>query len=124
MNEYEKSLNLFYDILNKHEDYEKALFGIIWCYIKLGNHKKTDIALRKLINLKPESPYATEAIYILARKYLVRANEEWKKIVYLDKEEKRLESKLNLIIEKKNKNTRKEDAPKYDYACDELKVIA
>jgi TolA-binding protein len=123
MNEYEKSLNLFYDILNKHEDYEKALFGIIWCYIKLGNHKKTDIALRKLINLKPESPYATEAIYILARKYLVRANEEWKKIVYLDKEEKRLESKLNLIIEKKNKNTRKEDAPKYDYACDELKSL-
>jgi len=123
MNEYEKSLALFYDILNKREDFEKALFGIIWCYIKLQNDKKADIALRKLINLKPESPYAAEAIYILARKDLIKANEEWKKIIYLDKEEKRLEEMLRYITEKKNKNTRKEDAAKYEYACNELRAL-
>lgn len=123
MNEYEKSLTLFYDILNKREDFEKALFGIIWCYIKLNNDKKADIALRKLINLKPESPYAAEAIYILAKKNLVKANEEWKRIVYLDKEEKRLEDKLIFIMEKKSKNTRKEDSPKYEYAYNELRSL-
>jgi len=123
MNEYEKSLALFYDILNKREDFEKALTGIIWCYIKLNNDRKADIALRKLINLKPESPYALEAIYILARKNLIKVNEEWKKIVYLDKEEKRLEATLRRINDKKKKNTRKEDAPKYEYACNELSSL-
>lgn len=123
MNEYEKSLALFYDILNKREDFEKALTGIIWCYIKLNNEVKTDIALRKLINLKPESPYAAEAIYILARKNLIKVNEEWKKIVYLDKEEKRLESTLKKILEKKDKNTREEDLEKYTYACNELESL-
>lgn len=123
MNEYDKSLALFYDILNKREDFEKALTGIIWCYIKLNNETKTDIALRKLINLKPESPYAAEAIYILASKDLVKVNEEWKKTVHLDKEEKRLESTLKKIIEKKGKNTRKEDMDKYTYACNELESL-
>ncbi len=123
MNEYEKSLTLFYDILNNHEDFEKALFGIIWCYIKLNNDKKTDIALRKLINLKPESPYAAEAIYVLARKNLSKANDEWKKMVYLDKEEKRLEDKLNYIVEKRKKNIKKEDSHKYEYAYNELRSL-
>ncbi len=122
-NEYEKSLALFYDILNKHEDFEKALTGIIWCYIKLNNEAKTDIALKKLINLKPESPYAAEAIYILARKNLIKVKEEWKKTVYLDKEEKRLESTLKKILEKKSKNTKKEDNAKYTYACNELEAL-
>ncbi len=123
MKEYEKSLALFYDILNKHEDFERALFGIVWCYLKLNNDRKSEIALKKLINLKPESPLATEAIYILARKNLIRANTEWKKMVYLDKEEKRLTAKLDFIIEKKRNNTRKEDIPKYNYAYEELKIL-
>lgn len=121
--DYDKSLSLFYEILDNNKDFEKALFGIVWCYIKLGNDSKAEIALRKLINLTPESPYSAEAVFMLAEKTLLKANSEWKKLVYLDNEEIKLSSKLSYVKGKQKKNTSKDEESKYNYAIQELKTL-
>lgn len=120
LSEYEKALTLFYNILNEHKDFERALIGIVWCYIKLENDEKANTALKKLINQAPESPYAAESIFLLAKKSLLTANSEWKKSVYLQKEEERLRAKLNYIIEKQKKSHSKDESSKLSYAKDEL----
>jgi TolA-binding protein len=94
---YEKALALFYELLNENTEFERALNGILWCYLSLGINDKAETTLRKLINQAPESHYAADAFLLLARRYLYKAQYEWKKVLYLTREEQRLKDLLDRI---------------------------
>jgi TolA-binding protein len=94
---YEKALSLFYDLLNENAEFDRSLHGILWCYLSLGINDKAETTLRKLINQAPESRYAVDAFLLLARRYLYKAQYEWKKVLYLTREEQRLKGLLGRI---------------------------
>jgi TolA-binding protein len=94
---YEKALTLFYNLLNENTEFDRSLHGILWCYLSLGINDKAETTLRKLINQAPESRYAADAFLLLARRYLYKAQYEWKKVLYLTREEQRLADLLDRI---------------------------
>ncbi|MBD3392157.1 MAG: tetratricopeptide repeat protein, partial [Chitinivibrionales bacterium] len=98
--EFDKALERFFALLDKEEDFEEALYGIAWCYIRLGKYEKAETTLRKLINQNPSSPLAAEAILLMARRYVNKAQYEWKKITYLSKEHGRLKKLADRLAEK------------------------
>ncbi|MBN1127401.1 MAG: tetratricopeptide repeat protein [Chitinispirillaceae bacterium] len=97
---FEKSLSLFFELLGENAEFERALQGILWCYLSLGMNEKAETTLRKLINQSPESRYAAEAFLVLAKHYLYKAQYEWKKILYLTREEQRLKDLIERINRK------------------------
>lgn len=88
--DYRNALDKFFVLLNDDFYFEEALFGIAWCYIKLGKFKKAGTTLRKLINQSPQSARAAEAIQIMSKRLVNKAVYEWDKIIYLANEEKQL----------------------------------
>ena len=120
---YKNALTLFYSILNEQKDFDRAFFGILWCYIQMEQNDKAETALRKLINQAPESPLGAEGILILAKRYLFKAGYDWKKSIYLHDEQERLSRLLDRITEKESKETSKEKASKYAYARREISSL-
>lgn len=120
---YDKALNDFYELLNDNTGFDRALFGILWCYIRLGRNDKAETTMRKLINQSPESRYAADAFLVFAKRYLYKANYEWKKIGYLTKEEARLKGMMAKLEEKRAADTtRRRDTP-YAVATKELGAL-
>lgn len=114
---------LFYQLLSSNTFFERALFGIIWCYLSLNQFDKAETALRKLINQAPQSALGAEAILLLSRRYLQSATFEWNKSLYLDKEKSRLSAMLTRINSVKRSNFSQEKQNKYSYAQQELTRI-
>ncbi len=117
---YKKALSLFYDILNEQNSFDRAMFGILWCYIRLGQDDKAETALSKLVSQSTESPLGAEGILILARRNLYKAGYDWKKAVYLKNEEQRLLQMLETISKKEAIEKNRANASKYAYARREL----
>ena len=88
--EYDRSITLFYRQINDPDRFERALSGIAWCYLLSGQFDKAETALRKVINQSPGTSWGAEAILILARRYLQKAEFAWKKHTYVEKEKLRL----------------------------------
>lgn len=120
---YKKSLSLYYILLNDQRDFDRALFGIIWCYVKLDMTDKAETSLRKLINQAPESPLAAEGILLLGERYIKKAKFEWNKVTYLSKEEDRLGHLLEKLHHQVKTDTSKTSSEKYDYAEHELNEL-
>ena len=83
--DYAKALSLFFELVNSVDEgtFAQSLYGISWCYIRLGMYRKADEALRKLVNQAPQSPYAVQALLTMGQRYLNRAQYEWEKLSYL-----------------------------------------
>ncbi len=96
--DYSKALTQFFDLINNdnESDFAKALYGISWCYIRLGLYGKADESLRKLINQAPNSALAVKAFLTIGQRYLNRAQYEWEKYTYLTNAE------TNLTLMRKN----------------------
>ncbi len=90
LGEYDKALELYYKHISNSRVFERALSGIIWCYLKSGKFDKAETALKKLINQSPESPYGAEGLLILAKRYLQKASFTWKKHNQITAEKLRL----------------------------------
>ena len=90
--DYAKALTLFFDLVNSENEatFAQALYGISWCYIRLGMYQKADASLRKIINQAPQSPLAVRALLTIGRRYLNRAQYEWEKLTSLTNAENRL----------------------------------
>ncbi len=74
---YEQALNLFFKIADDPRFFADALYGIVWCYMKLGNPNEAEIALRKMVNQNPDNPLAVEGILLLGKKIAAQAELEW-----------------------------------------------
>jgi tetratricopeptide (TPR) repeat protein len=106
--EYRSALDRFFILLNNDYYFEEALYGIAWCYIKLGMYQKAGTTLRKLINQSPQSARAAEAIQIMSMRLVNKAQYEWDKVTYLAKDEKQ----INQILKKLSEKFRSEENPK------------
>jgi len=95
--EYDIALSFFYEQIKEEKTFEPALFGIAWCYIKLGRFDKAETALKKLINQSPENSWGAEGILTLARRYLELAAFSWKKYTFVLDEKERLISMVSRI---------------------------
>ncbi|MFP4240642.1 MAG: tetratricopeptide repeat protein [Chitinispirillaceae bacterium] len=95
--EFESALSLYFPLLKEEKDLDQVLTGIAWCYFGMGADGKAENALRKLINQKPESFLAAEAIYVMAKRFLHNAKIDWEKNVFLVSEEHRLTKLLDKV---------------------------
>lgn len=120
---YDIALSTFFQLLNDDKDYGNALFGILWCYIKLNQYDKAEITMHKLINQSPESLYAAKASLVMAENYLYYAETEWNKIKYLDREKNRLEELNNRMAEKLTSDTTLKYNEPFNVANSELSQL-
>jgi len=111
--DYRRSLEYFFRILNKGINFEEALFGIAYCYLNLNQYQKAETALRKLINQSPESRYAAEAILVMTKRFVSKAQYEWKKFTYLSKEEERIGDIIAALSDKIQRSRDKEKIKQY-----------
>jgi tetratricopeptide (TPR) repeat protein len=102
---YEKALRLFAELANDPTGFERGLYGMLWCYLQLGRNDKAENAMRTLINQSPDSRYAADAFLVLGKRFLYKAQYEWKKIVYLTNEEQRLQGLLERLEDKRKIDT-------------------
>ena len=117
---YQQALALFYELLNDPGEFERGLYGALWCYIELGMDDKVDGTVRKLINQAPESRFAADALIVLAQRYLNAAHDEWKKTQYLTSEEQRLRDMVERIDAKQKADTSRTRAQPFAAARKEL----
>ncbi|MGD9202351.1 MAG: tetratricopeptide repeat protein, partial [Chitinispirillia bacterium] len=122
---FDSSLNQFYKLLNKPEYFEESLFGIAWCNIKMKMYQEAEITLKKLINQSPQSYRSAEAILTMSRRFINKAQYEWRKVVYLTKEESHLKKTLESIENKLNETdkTDKQKMDRYKTAYDEISEL-
>ncbi|HLV30776.1 MAG TPA: tetratricopeptide repeat protein [Chitinispirillaceae bacterium] len=121
--DYNNALSAFFQLLNDHNEYEHALFGILWCYIKLDQFEKVEVTLRKLVNQSPESPYAAKATLVMAEHYLQLATSEWEKLLYLESEEQRLSLLHQQLAKKISADTSLRNDVKFKIASQELSLL-
>jgi TolA-binding protein len=117
---YSKALPIYFELLNEQGNFEEALYGIVWCYMRTGEYTKAETSLRKLINQSPQSPLAAEAISIMAKRYITRANTEWNQVTALSKEQDRLGKLLEKTNQKMAQDSSKANQQKYLTAATEL----
>ncbi len=117
---FENALAIFFPMLKEEVEIDRVLTGVAWCYFGMGADEKAENALRKLINQKPESPLAAEAIFTLAKRLLQKANTEWEKNVFLSSEEKRLSNFLERVKEAAAENPSER---KFLQAASELELL-
>ncbi|MFP4013644.1 MAG: tetratricopeptide repeat protein [Chitinispirillaceae bacterium] len=118
---YEEALSLYFSMLKGERDLDRVLTGIAWCYFGMGSDDKGENALKKLINQKPESPFAAEAIYVMAKRFLQKARLEWEKTVFLVSEVQRLSELLEKVEKKIAENSSPEE--KFIKASEELRSL-
>ena len=70
LNAYKPATKLFLGISDKHENYQDALLGLGWCFIKLEDNESVIKYLDKLIKLYPDSENAEEAYFLLGQAYI------------------------------------------------------
>jgi TolA-binding protein len=99
---YDKALTQFFGLLNSDNEqvFAQALFGISWCYIKLGMYQKAELSLRKLINQAPNSPFAVRALLVMGQRSLNKVQYEWEKLTFLTNAENRLSMLKKQLSEK------------------------
>jgi len=74
---HEKALQGYRNLLNQEGMQAEALYGMVWCNIRLGDLDAAEFILKKLISQYPDDPWAMEGFMVLVRKMLNKAREEW-----------------------------------------------
>jgi TolA-binding protein len=99
---FEKARTLFFELVNNEDEetFAEALYGISWCYIRLGLYQKAGNSLTKLVNQAPQSPLAVQALLSMGQRNLNRAQYEWEKLTYLTNAENKLNGLKEQILEK------------------------
>jgi TolA-binding protein len=99
---YDQALSAFFALLNSEDEqvFSQALFGISWCYIKLGMYQKAELSLRKLINQDPNSPLSVRALLVMGQRSLNKVQYEWEKLTFLANAENRLVALRQRLEEK------------------------
>ncbi|MBD3288757.1 tetratricopeptide repeat protein [candidate division KSB1 bacterium] len=67
---YREARELFWDISERHENYQDALLALGWANLKMENYEETIEPLLKLIDFFPESANAEESYFLLGQAYI------------------------------------------------------
>ena len=74
LNAFKASIQQLSKISDKHENYQDALLGMGWAYLKLNDYDAVIKVLDKLIKLYPNSENAEEAYFLLGQAYIAIGN--------------------------------------------------
>lgn len=74
---HEAALKGYRDLLDQEGLQAQALYGMVWCNIRLGDLDAAEFILKKLISQHPDNPWAMEGFMVLVRKMLRKAHDEW-----------------------------------------------
>lgn len=83
---HETAFKGYQNLLDKPGMQAEALYGMVWCNIRMGDLEASEFILRKLITQYPDNPWAIEGFMVLIRKLLVTAKEEWGFRLQVDRE--------------------------------------
>ena len=87
---HEKALKGYQNLIDRPGFQAEALYGMVWCNIKLGDLDASEFILKKLITQHPDNPWAIEGFMVLIRKLMANAREEWGFRLQAEKELDRL----------------------------------
>jgi TolA-binding protein len=118
---YDKALKRYINFLDNEDLFAEALEGIAWSYLYLGNHNKAEIALKRLVNQAPQAPSGCQALLLLSRNYLKKAQLEWQFKKDQIEDAKRIERFLKVID--KHFAEGEIDSAKYVQAKDRLQTM-
>jgi TolA-binding protein len=120
--EYSDALSRFFALLTRDQGFDEALFGMAWCYIAMGQFQKAEATLRTLINQNPESPRAAQAILLMAKRFVNKAQHEWKKKTFLAQQEQAITALLEKIDARMRADSTSPAAAKRREAVNELRT--
>jgi tetratricopeptide (TPR) repeat protein len=83
---YETALKGYQGLLDRPGFQAEALYGMVWCNIKMGDMEASEFILKKLISQYPDNPWAMEGFMVLVRKLMVNAKSEWAFRLQVEKE--------------------------------------
>jgi tetratricopeptide (TPR) repeat protein len=83
---YETALKGYQGLLDQPGFQAEALYGMVWCNIKMGDLEASEFILKKLISQYPDNPWAMEGFMVLVRKLMVNAKSEWVFRLQIEKE--------------------------------------
>ncbi|MDG5813612.1 tetratricopeptide repeat protein [Chitinispirillales bacterium ANBcel5] len=88
--EYQKALGIYFSLLRNQYNIDRILFGIAWCYYKMGHREHAQKVFRQVLNQKPDSHYAVNAAFYMAKHLYGNALEEWDMVLSINAEEQRI----------------------------------
>jgi TolA-binding protein len=74
---HEAALKGYREMLDREGFQAEALYGMVWCNIRLGDLDGAEFILKKLISQHPDNVWAMEGFMVLVRKMLRKARVEW-----------------------------------------------
>lgn len=74
---YEQALKGYQNLLDQEGFQAEALYGMVWCNIRMGDLDAGEFILKKLIAQYPDNPWAIEGFNVLIRKLMLKAKNEW-----------------------------------------------
>lgn len=74
---YEQALKGYQNLLDQDGFQAEALYGMVWCNIRMGDLDAGEFILKKLIAQYPDNPWAIEGFNVLIRKLMLKAQNEW-----------------------------------------------
>ncbi len=98
---HEAALKGYRELLDQEGLQAQALYGMVWCNIRLGDLDAAEFILKKLISQHPDNPWAMEGFMVLVRKMLRKAHDEW---AWQNQYDKQME-KLDELSEKLRDNS-------------------
>ncbi|GEM_PF-2829256 len=87
---YEQALKGYQNLLDKQGFQAEALYGMVWCNIRMGDLDAGEFILKKLIAQYPDNPWAIEGFNVLVRKVMIKAKNEWSFRLQVDKQSDQL----------------------------------
>ncbi len=74
---YEGALRGYQGLLNDSTLRPEALYGMVWCNIRLGDYDGAEFVLKQLITQHPDTPWAMDGFMVFIRKLMLKARDEW-----------------------------------------------
>ncbi|KMQ52233.1 TPR-domain containing protein [Chitinispirillum alkaliphilum] len=123
MGHYDRALEEYFALLKGDQNIDRILYGVAWCYIGKGMNESAERTLRKLLNLYPQSAYAAEGAYVLSKHYIQKAQREWQRVLFVDREERRIANLVNELEERKQNRLTPEESKRLTRSINQMQNL-
>lgn len=89
---FEQALKGFQGLLDQEGFQAEALYGMVWCNIRMGDPDAGEFVLKKLIAQYPDHPRAIEGLNVMIRKVMLKAKNEWEFRLQVDRQKEQLKA--------------------------------
>ncbi|MBF0432286.1 MAG: tetratricopeptide repeat protein [Fibrobacteria bacterium] len=88
---YQSALSDFNKLIDKPGYQPDALYGMVWCYVKMRDTKTAEFTLKNLVNQFPDSPLAMDGLLVLSKWRFLKAQKLWDYKISTEDNQSRLE---------------------------------